>query len=745
MKSIKLLLLIPGIFMSISSGYGQRSLLIQKASSVPKFDGILDDAAWEGVESIRLNSLNPAAGLPPFQETEVRIIYTERDLFVGAWLYDKEPGKIRATSKMRDDLGLTNDWFAIAMDTYLDKENAMFFATNPAGLRTDAQFFNDGQGSFPMLSSWNTFWDVITSKDDKGWYVEMQIPLSSLRYQKTGNSVLMGLMVCRYTSRKQEWDIFPPISNEWGFWSFAKASQYQLIEFKGIETVNPLYFAPYLLGGIQQISKLNEAGDGYKSENTWAKNAGMDVKWGLSKNLTLDLTVNTDFAQVEADDQQVNLTRFSLFYPENRQFFVERAPIFEVNFFGNGQLFYSRRIGLYNGMAVPVWGGARLTGRVGDWDIGVMSLQTGFLKDQETGEEILPTLNNSVVRLRRKIGINSNSYIGGMSTLKLDLSGNYNWNYALDAIINTFKNDYLNVIWTQTLDSDDKTNPLTLKTANFMVDYRRRAQDGLSYDFSFARSGERFNPELGFQYRQDYTNVSAAGGYGWDLATKPGFINKQIINLSADAYFRNDDGQLETLTFTPYYDLINKKQHEFIIQGNFITENLRDTFYLSSKVYVPAGNFHFFNGNFIYYTPPWEYLTGGGSIRVGQYYDGTIGTIALSPSLRYAASWIIGLTYQYNRINFPQRDQFFNAHLARFKVTYMFSTKWSIYSYIQYNSLIDGVLWNAKLRYNPREGVDLYLVYNDYLNTNRQDSEPPLPFSLQRTLLVKFTYTFRVR
>jgi len=745
MKPLRIFLLILGISFAHPNGFAQQSILIPKAPSIPKFDGILDDAAWQEVEPFTMISLNPAAGLPPFQETEVRIIYTNRDLYVGAWLFDKEPDKIRATSKIRDDLGLTNDWFGIAFDTYLDKENAMFFATNPAGLRTDAQLFNDGQGSFPMNATWNTYWNVITSKDGNGWYVEMQIPLSSLRYQKTGNKVQMGLMVCRYISRKQEWDVFPSISNEWGFWSWAKASKYQLIEFDGIETVNPLYFAPYLLGGIQQNSKLNETGDAYRSENTWAKNAGLDVKWGLSKNLTLDLTLNTDFAQVEADDQQVNLTRFSLFYPENRQFFVERAPIFDVNFLGNGQLFYSRRIGLYNGSAVPVWGGGRLTGRVGDWDIGVMSLQTGFLKDKETGEEILPTVNNSAVRLRRKLGINSNSYIGGMSTLKLDPSGNYNWNYALDAIINTYKNDYLNVIWTQTLDSDDKSNPITLKNANFMIDYKRRAQDGLSYDVAFARSGERFNPELGFQYRQDYTNLSASGGYGWDLANKPGFINKQIVNFYADAYFRNDDGQLETLIFTPSYDLIIKSQHEFYAQANIITENLRDTFYLSNNVYVPFGNFRFTKGTFGYITPTWEYLTGQVSLTAGQYYDGGIGSVTLSPALRVAASWIVGLTYQYNRIGFPQRDQYFNAHLARFKVTYMFSTKWSVYSYIQYNSLIDGIFWNAKLRYNPREGVDLYLVYNDFINTRRQDSEPPLPFSLQRTLLVKFTYTFRVR
>jgi hypothetical protein len=745
MKTARFCFLMLFIFLCKPAGFTQSPIIIPKAASIPKLDGILDDAAWQGIEPFKMISLNPAAGLPPFQETEVRIIYTDRDLYVGAWLFDKEPDKIRATSKIRDDMGLTNDWFGISLDTYLDKENGMMFATNPAGLRTDMELLNDGQGSWPVNEKWNTVWTVMTTKDNKGWYAEMQIPLSSLRYQKTGNKVNMGLLLWRYIGRKQEWDVFPPISNEWGLWSFAKVSQFQLIEFDGIESVNPLFFSPYLLGGIQQNSRLNEAGDAYTTEKTWARNAGLDVKYGLSKNLTLDLTLNTDFAQVESDDQQVNLTRFSLFYPERRQFFLERSSIFDVNFLGNGQLFYSRRIGLYNGGAVPVWGGGRLTGRVGNWDIGVMSIQTGFLKDEETGEEILPTLNNSVLRLRRKVGINSNSYIGGMSTLKLDPSGNYNWNYAFDAIINTYKNDYLNVIWAQTLDSDDTSNPMSLKTANIMVDYRRRAQDGWSYDLAYARSGERFNPELGFQYRQNYTDITASGGYGWDLADKPGHINKQTVNLMADAYFRNDDGQLETLTISPSYGVIIKSLHEFYVTGNIISENLRDTFYLSGDVYVPAGNFRFANATLQYVTPTWKFLTGSARLVAGQYYDGGIGSLTLSPALRLASSWIINFTYQYNRISFPLRDQNFNAHVARLKVTYMLNTQWSAYSYIQYNNLIDGIVWNAKLRYNPREGVDLYVVYNDFINTRRQDSEPPLPFSLQRTLLLKFTYTFRVR
>ncbi|MFO7617943.1 MAG: DUF5916 domain-containing protein, partial [Bacteroidales bacterium] len=600
-------------------------------------------------------SLNPVAGKAPYQPTEVRMIHTDKYLYIGGWLYDGEPDQIRATSKIRDDLDLTNDWFGICLDSYLDKENALLFSTTPSGLRSDAQIYNDGQGSFPM-KDWNTVWEVATSRDERGWYAEMQIPLSSLRYQKTGDEVLMGLCLFRYIPRVQEWDTYPAISNKWGFWSWAKPSQYAEIVFTGIETINPLYFAPYLLGGIEQKPARVDEGEDYQVKTALDGNIGMDVKYGLTKNLTLDLTLNTDFAQVEADDQQVNLTRFSLFFPEKRQFFLERSSIFDLEFGSTGQLFYSRRIGIHNGQQVPVWGGGRLTGRLGNWDIGVLALQTGFLKDPETQEEVLPTINNSVVRLRRKIGINDNSYLGAMSTLKVDPSGRYNWNYGLDAIINTFKNDYLTVALAQTLDSDNKPNLPSPGNSKYHVGYERRAYYGPSYELGFTRAGARYNPELGFEYRQDYTLASAMGGFGWNRAQKPGILRGQQLLLTGNAYYRNEDLGLETLMLTPAYDLTLKSLHNFVLKIPIQVDNFDETFYLSTEHYVPAGQYRFIQGSAEYYTPTWEKMTATIILTGGQYYDGWIRSARLSPSFRLAGSWIISPSYRINLIDFPSRD-----------------------------------------------------------------------------------------
>jgi hypothetical protein len=555
----------------------------------------------------------------------------------------------------------------------------------------------------------------------------------------------MGLCLFRYIPRVQEWDCFPVLSNEWGFWSWAKPSRYILIEFSGIESVNPLYFAPYLIGGLQQASRLNDAVDAYGKELTWERNAGIDIKYGLTKNLTLDLTLNTDFAQVEADDEQVNLTRFSLFFPEKRQFFLERSSIFDMIYGTTGQLFYSRRIGIWNGRQVPVWGGGRLNGRIGDWDIGALVLQTGSIRDEETGDELLPTVNNSVVRVRRKLGINSNSYIGAMSTFKVDPSGQYNLNLGVDAIINTFSNDYLNVICAQTLDSRIEPNFISPKSGKYYLDYQRRSYDHLSYDFNYTRAGYRYNPELGFEYRNDFTRLGAQLGYGWNLAEKPGWIQKHKLSAAGYAYFRNTDGEAETVSITPAYSLTTKSLHYFQLTFPWQTDNFRDTFNLSSRVYVPAGSYRFAQGSLYYTTPTWKTFTAAAILSGGRYYDGWINSLMVMPSLRFAGSWIIDLSYGINQISFRTRDQSLVTHLAGMKVIYMYNTKWTASSYIQYNSLFGRIIWNARLRYNPREGVDLYVVYNDFINTDRTSAVPNLPFSAQRTLLLKLTYTFHVR
>jgi Domain of unknown function (DUF5916) len=728
--------------------FSQPLSVIQKMKEEPVMDGLPFEPAWDGITARSLFMLLPVSGGAPTQKSEAKIGYTDKYLYVAGYLYDDEPDKIRAKSKKRDEIGGNNDFFGIALDTYNDNENALSFYTTPAGLRLDAQIFNDGQATYPMMpmqTDWNTLWDVKTKIDDRGWFVEMQIPLSSLRYNNSHDKVVMGMNFYRYISRLAEADIYPKTSNEWGFWSFTKPSQFEDVEITGIRSTNPLYFSPYLLGGVERNTSLNEKETAYNASTKWEANAGMDMKAGLSKSLTLDLTVNTDFAQVEADDQQINLTRFSLFFPEKRQFFLERSSIFDFKFGNEGQLFYSRRIGLAEDQIVPIWGGGRLTGRAGLWDIGIMSLQTGSLKDDKTGEELLPTINNSVARLRRKLPINSNSYAGGLFTSKVDIYGKYNLSYGVDGVFNIQGNDYLDIAIASTTESDLKKGTSFSDLSELYLQWERRTYKGLSFNLNLTKSGNSYNPALGFEYRKDFSRYEGMFSYGFIPGNKSKFLKQHQFTLDASSYTRNSDNVTETVEIKPYYTLSTKRDHNFGLGTTFSQENDIDSFSLSKDVYIPHGSYTSTDFWFFYQTPSVNLGYFNILLITGQYYDGWINSCRLVPSLTLGGSWIMDMTYEINDIQFKERNQHFLSHLFMFKVLYMFSTAISTSSFIQYNNQIDKVIWNFRFRFNPKEGNDLYLVYNDLLNTSRDEYVPALPASSQRTLLIKYTHTFRVR
>ena len=277
---------------------------------------------------------------------------------------------------------------------------------------------NDATGGTISSNTWlnrdfNTFWDAAVSQDSAGWYAEIRVPFKSLRFQETDGQVIMGLSAQRKIARKVERLIYPaipPIAN----WAFLRPSMAQKIVLTGIEPTRTVYVAPYALVGTEGWNELNEQETDYQRQSEFQWNVGGDVKFSITNNLTMDFTVNTDFAQAEADDQLINLTRFSLFFPEKRQFFQERAGIFDFRVGGQSRLFFSRRIGLTDdGQAVPIYGGVRLVGRFDTWDLGALNMQTQPF-------DSIPSENFGVLRLRRR-AFNQYSYVGGMFTSRMGL------------------------------------------------------------------------------------------------------------------------------------------------------------------------------------------------------------------------------------------------------------------------------------------------------------------------------------
>ena len=377
-------------------------IVLQRIEGPITLDGVIDEPGWEKIVPFQLIQHAPNFGENPTEKTVVLVAHDDEYLYLAGYLYDSEPSKILDATKQRDTQAAATDFFGIVIDSFCDKENGLAFFTTPTGLRWDATIANDGvtdrPNEMPFGMSWDTFWDVAVSRNEEGWFAEFRIPFSSLRFQDEEGRVVMGIISWRWIARKNEIHVFPSISPDSGAWSMIKPSLSQEVTMQDVRPKKPLYITPYILGGHGRAYELNDAETDYLREDDPVFEAGLDIKYGITSNFTADITVNTDFAQVEADDVQVNLTRFSLFFPEKRRFFLERASTFEFRFGGPNRLFYSRRIGINEDTddMVRIYGGARLVGRVGGWDLGFLNMQTAKV-------EGLPSENYGVLRIRRRI------------------------------------------------------------------------------------------------------------------------------------------------------------------------------------------------------------------------------------------------------------------------------------------------------------------------------------------------------
>ncbi|RPH38977.1 MAG: hypothetical protein EHM86_08585, partial [Desulfobulbaceae bacterium] len=350
----------------------QEPMVVPRLSGELVFDGVPDEEAWQTIAALPLVMHIPVYGNEPTELSVIKIAYDKDYLYVSGIINYKNPDDLRAFSKKRDYNSPKCDWLGVLIDTFNDRQNAVMFWTNPNGLRSEGTIQNDVVDSNTDISfSWNTFWDAKSSITENGWSTELRIPFSSLRFQVRENKTRMGITVASYLPVKAEMASFPAIPPDVAN-AIYKPSMTRIMEFTGLKPENPLYVTPYATAGIGQVNELNDSGTGYVMKSKFKYDAGFDAKYSISNNLTVDLTVNTDFAQVEADDQKINLTRYSLYFPEKRVFFQEKADVFDFSFLGGNNLFYSRRIGLYDGHPVRIYGGVRMTGRINKWDIGIL-------------------------------------------------------------------------------------------------------------------------------------------------------------------------------------------------------------------------------------------------------------------------------------------------------------------------------------------------------------------------------------
>ena len=696
----------------------ERTVRAVRIDSPIKIDGELDEFEWSLAEPARdFLQMEPANGELSSERTEVRILYDDANLYLGVYCFDSGGKEALVVNDVnRDFYQFDTDSFGFVLDTFDDNRNGFLFNTNPQGAKFDSQV--GGNGSI-FNREWDTIWHVKSKITEAGWQVEIAIPFKSLRF---GNKEVdhWGINFQRRIRRKNE-DTFwalPPRP-----FSMARVSLAGTLEGIQANSIGPnLYFKPYLSAPIVQVE-----GD----DVDFQPEAGLDLKYGLTSQLTLDISVNTDFAQVEADNQQINLTRFSLFFPEKREFFLENAPIFQFGRQGGrfrrvaGSFepvpadvipFFSRRIGISESRLVPVLGGARVTGRAGPYTLGIFSMQTDELKED-------PSTNFSVVRVRRDVL--GRSDVGGLFINKHGDADRYNRTYGVDANFNFFRGldltSYLLKTETPGVRNKDVAGSVFLAWTDSKI--QAEAQHTVI--------GENFNPEVGFVPRVGIEK--SVGRFSW--TPRPGESLPWIRGFTPLVqleYLTDDDRTLLTRTLETKLWVEFQNGSRFSAARKFRFERLIEPFFIQPKQAIPVGDYPFSEYSLTFASDRSRMLSGEVRLTTGDFFGGERDAYRFQVVFRKDYRFEAQVTWTHNDVNLPSGK--FSTDLVITRLQYSFSNNLFLKGLIQYSSELDEVSSNIRFNFIHKPLSDFFLIYNEKRSTTGEVSE--------RALIAKLTYIF---
>ncbi len=689
----------------------------------PKIDGVLDDAEWQlaPVQS-RFIQREPQFGWETTERTEFRILYDDRTLYFGVWAYDDDPKGIIA-SEMKRDSGLRKgDQIKISIDTFHDHRNAFYFSTNPIGALKDAQSVEEGR---TINYDWNAVWQNKTSIDSKGWYVEIAIPLSQLRFAGGPGDTVWGLNVCRIILRKNEESYWVPFPREWQASGFARMSGAGVI--KGLRDLTPRRRFEVVPYAAPRVSRNFDAGTPTRTD----RNFGGDMKVGLSQSFNADVTYHTDFAQVEADQEVVNLSRFSLFFPEKRQFFTESAGVFDYGQSGGSMggpglltLFYSRRIGLREGQEVPILAGARVTGRSGHTTVGAMNIETDAATITSGGTPI-PRANYTVGRVKRDIFARSS--VGALVLNRTGGGQSNNSTAGVDGIFSFGKHLDLMTVAARTFTPGASGRDWAAATRAKWTS--GRFETGLGY----VDIAEKFNAEMGFVPRRDIRNVT--GQVAWTPRPKWKGVRQLRFNIDT-SYFENHAGRKESAGTG--YDVTLTQQNSANATFSFDTHyDYLTADWSTSGGQMAAGGYSWQNARLRYSSNQARRVYASLTADAGGYYNGDKQSYQAEFSFLPLETLLVESFYTRNRVVLPVTGAYATNVLST-RVSYSFSPALFVKSYLQYNDATRTASVNLLLWYIYRPGSDLYLVYNQGWET-----DAPGPQNLRtrgRSIAVKFTY-----
>ncbi len=751
MKTTSILIL-SSLLLANTTLFSQAPYMPYRTNNSVTLDGIIDEPEWllTPMESAFVQE-GPNPGENATERTEVRIMYNDTYLFVAITCFDSEPDKIIRLEMERDFPLGQDDGTGFTIDPYHDKITGIDFVANTLDARWDAQVTRDGDG---LSESYNTFWEARTAITDFGYSTEYRIPFSSLRFEQKPE-VIMGFRVARLIKRKNELITYPKCdintSSMWTNISFARE-----IVFKDLKSRNPLYISPYIIANYNEQNILNVDGTGYDHVSNFMSrkqfsdnetldkiisNIGVDAKYGISKNLTLDLTINTDFAQAEVDDRIINLSKYEVNLPEKRSFFLESANQLSFGFPSGNELFITRRIGNEEGEIVPILAGVRLTGKVNDWQIGALNMQT-------TGIEAagISPHNFTVLRTRRDID-SLGSFIGGIiaNRWNTDTSHLSNQSFGLDFVKRLNQQLAIEGGIANTLENFETES--FEKSLYFHVGLFKSATTGFIYSGTVDLVGENINPVMGYIDATDYGSANGSIEYSWNLKNNK-YLNYYYIKTNETYRWKLASGNTETIA-SQLLTGINFKNGASIELTllDYKQDSLFFDWQIDNRNAISAGVYQMLNNAISLVSPQQSNYTASVYVSYGGFYGGK--RIFISPDFTY---WInkhlnVSATYEYNHINFDTyfeevKNTTYESSLLRFGVNYNFSTRYSLKSYFQFDDLSHQTSTNFRFRYNPKEGTDLFIVVNQGLNNARTRLDPKLPYINNQAITIKFTKTF---
>ena len=728
------LLTATAIVHAASPAYAQererRTVQSARVTSPMEIDGQLDEAFYRTVQpSSDFIQIEPEDGAPATEKTEMWVGFDDENIYVAFRCWESRMDRLVAKEMRRDNTAVWggDDIVVFYVDTFNDGRNGFQFVINSIGGRTDGQAYNDGAYN----SDWNTVWDFATGRFEGGWTVEMAVPFKSLRYQP-GAEQVWGINAVRTSRWKNELSFLNKVPKERGQQGVHFSSVAGLLQ--GIVAPSGsrnLEVKPY---AISNATGQAAAAGGMRNDIKAA--IGADAKYGLTQNLTLDLTYNTDFAQVEADQQQVNLTRFSLFFPEKRDFFLENQGTFSFGgppAFGTTDmpvLFYSRRIGLERGLAVPIRGGGRLTGRVGPYTLGVINMQTG----DEEAVAAAPT-NFSVVRVKRDILRRSN--VGVLMTGRKASAGGLqdNFAYGIDSTLGFFQNLNINSYWARTED-----DPRVRRADRRDRDSYRSQLDynGDRYGLQLERLdvGSGFAPGVGFVRRADMRRTSAETRFS-PRPRRNTVVRKYYLEAQVD-YIENGAGRLETREQEAMFGIDFQNADRFFAAYVSNYEFLPAPFRIASNVTLPVGGYNFDGVRVHYNRANRQRIAGNLTFEKGSFYNGDRTAFSVgSGRVNLTPKFSLEPTYSVNRVSLVQGD--FTTQLIGSRVTFTTTPFMFTSALIQYNSDSHSLSANVRLRWEYRPGSELFIVYNDERDTFGQR----FPDLMNRAFIVKINRLLR--